>query len=133
MEINRILNDQARQLQLTGRGMDEYLRSVNKTPEQLQEELRPVATRNVTASLVLSKIAEAEKIEVTEDEIKNGINNLSRGIGEDKREEMQKLLDTPQNRDSIKQSLKTRKTIERLTEIAKNTEKPGQEIKEEKK
>ena len=131
MEINRILNDQARQLQLTGRGMDEYLRSVNKTPEQLQEEMRPLATRNVTASLVLSKIAEAEKIEVTEDEIKNGINNLSRGIGEDKREEMQKLLDTPQNRDSIKQSLKTRKTIERLTEIAKNTEKPGQETKEE--
>ncbi len=131
LEINRILNDQARQLQLTGRGMDEYLRSINKTAEQLQEELRPVATRNVTASLVLGKIAEAEKIEVSEDDIKNGINNMSRSIGEEKREEMQKFLDTPQNRESIKQSLKTRKTIERLTEIAKNTEKPVQETKEE--
>jgi trigger factor len=133
LEINRILNDQAQQLQLTGRGMDEYLRSINKTAEQLQEELRPVAIRNVTASLVLGKIAEAEKIEISEDDIKNGINNMSRSIGEEKREEMQKLLDTPQNRESIKQSLKTRKTIERLTEIAKNTEKPVQETKEEKK
>lgn len=131
LEINRILNEQARQLQLTGRGMDEYLRSINKSPEQLQEELRPAATRNVTVSLVLSKIAEAEKIEVTDEEINDGIKNMSRSIGEDKREEMQKLLDTPQNRESIKQSLRTRKTIERLTEIAKNTEKPIQEIKEE--
>jgi trigger factor len=131
LEINRILNDQARQLQLTGRGMDEYLRSINKTAEQLQEELRPVATRNITASLVLGKIAEAEKIEVSEEDISNGINNMSRSVGEDKSGEMKKLLDTPQNRESIKQSLKTHKTIERLTEIAKNTEKPVQETKEE--
>jgi trigger factor len=133
LEINRILNDQARQLQLTGRGMDEYLKSINKTAEQLQEELRPVATRNVTASLVLGRIAEAEKIEVSEEDINNGIKNMSRSIGEDKREEMLKILDTPQNRESLKQSLKTRKTIERLTEIAKNTEKPVQETKEEEK
>jgi trigger factor len=133
LEINRIINDQARQLQLTGRGMDDYLRSINKTAEQLQEELRPVAQKNVAASLVLSKIAETEKIEVTEDEINNGISNMVRGIGEDKKEEMRKLLDTPQNRQSITQSLKTRKTIERLTDIAKNTGESGKETKEEEK
>ncbi len=123
LEISRIINDQARQLQMTGQGMDDYLRSINKTPEQLQEDLRPIAIRNINASLVLSKIAEQEKIEVTEDEIKNGINNMVRGIGDDKKEEMIKLLDTPQNRQSITQSLKTRKTIERLTDIAKNDSK----------
>jgi trigger factor len=122
LEINRIINDQARQLQMTGQGMDDYLRSIKKTPEQLQEDLRPIAIRNVNASLVLSKISEMEKIEVSEDEIKNGINNMVRSIGDDKKEEMIKLLDTPQNRQSITQSLKTRKTIERLTEIAKSTD-----------
>ena len=61
-----------------------------------------------------------EKIEVTEEEILNGINNMVRSIGQDKQEEMRKLLDTPQTRQSITQSLKTRKTIERLTDIAKN-------------
>jgi len=131
LEINRIINDQARQLQLSGRGMDEYLRSINKTAEQLQEELRPIAKKNVAASLVLSKIAETEKIEVTEDEISNGIGNMVRSIGEDKKADMLKLLDTPQNRQSITQSLKTRKTIERLTNIAKNTGDSGQETKEE--
>jgi len=133
LEINRIINDQARQLQMSGHGMDDYLRSVNKTPEQLQEELRPVAQKNVAASLVLSKIAEAEKIEVTEDEINNGINNMCRGIEQEKQEQMRKLLDTPQTRQSLTQSLKTRKTIERLTDIAKNTGVSGKETKEEEK
>jgi trigger factor len=131
LEINRIINDQARQLQMSGRGMDEYLRSLNKTPEQLQEELRPVAQKNIAASLVLSKIAETEKIEVTEEEILNGINNMVRGIGEDKKEEMRKLLDTPQTRQSMTQTLKTRKTIERLADIAKEAGETDQEIKKE--
>jgi trigger factor len=124
LEINRIINDQMRQLQMTGRGMDDYLRSINKTPEQLQEDLRPIAVRNVNASLVLSKISEAEKLEVTEEEIKNGIDNMVRGIGDDKKDDMVKLLDTPQNRQSFTQSIKTRKAIERLTDIAKNTNSP---------
>ncbi|MBN2238376.1 MAG: trigger factor, partial [Dehalococcoidales bacterium] len=131
MEINRILSDQVRQLQMSGHGVDEYLKSINKTAEQLQEEMRPVAIRNITASLVLSKIAEVEKIEVTEEDITNGIGNMSRGMSEDKQEEMRKLLDTPKTRDSIKQSILTRKTIERLSEIAKNTEEPVKETKEE--
>jgi trigger factor len=133
MEVDRIINDQARQMQYSGQGMDDYLRSINKTPEQLQEDLRPVAIRNVNASLVLSKIAETEKIEATEEDINNGINNMVKGLQGEKTEEMRKLLDTPQNRSSMKQTLKTRKTIERITEIAKNADESGKEKKEEEK
>jgi len=132
LEINRILNEQARQLQMSGRGMDEYLQSINKTAEQLREELRPVATKNVAASLVMSKVAEAEKIEVTESDIDNGISNMTRGTAEDKMEELRKMLDTPQTRESLKQSLRTRKTIERLAEIAKKDEEPRKETKAKK-
>ncbi len=133
LEINRIINEQARQLQMSGQSMDQYLQSINKTPEQLQEELRPVATKNVTASLVLSQISTDEKIEVTESDIENGINNMTRSAADDRKEEMRKLLDTPQTRESIKQSLKTRKTIERLIEIAKKPRKSPRKKKEEKK
>ncbi len=131
LEINRMINEQARQLQLTGQGMDQYLKSINKTAEQLQEDLRPVATKNVSASLVLGKIAEKEKIEVTEEDIANGINNMTRNVAADKKEEFRRLLDTPRTRESLEQSLKTRKTIERLSEIAKNTGETKKEPKEE--
>jgi trigger factor len=132
-EIKRIINDQARQLQTTGQGMDDYLRSVNKTQEQLQEELRPVAVRNINASLVLSKIAEEEKIEVTDEEIKDVIYKMVSSIGDDKKEEIINMLDTPQNRQSLTHTIKTRKTIERLTDIAKTTKKAAKKATKKKK
>jgi trigger factor len=131
LEIERILKDQDRQMQMAGQNIDDCLKSINKTAEQLVEDLRPIAKRNVAASLVLSKIAETEKIEVTEDEIMNGINNMVRSIGQDKQDEMRKLLDTPQTRQSLTQSIKTRKVIERLTDIAKNKGESVEEKKEE--
>lgn len=133
MEIERIIEEQARQLQMAGRGIDEYLRSVNKTPEQLQTELRPMATRNVTASLLLRQLAEAEKIEVSEADIDARLDNMILGVDEAKKADMRKLFDNPQTRTSLRQSLVARKTVERLSEIAKNTGKPGKEVKEEEK
>jgi trigger factor len=131
LEINRILNEQTRQLQLTGQGMDQYLKSINKTAEQLQEDMRPVAKKNVTAALVLGKISGEEKIDVTKADIENGINNMTQNVADDKKDEFRKLLDSPRTRESLEQSLKTRKTIERLAEIAKNTQGIKQETKEE--
>ncbi len=131
MEVNRILNEQARQLQMTGRGMDEYLKSIEKTPAQLQADLRPVAVKNVTASLLLGKIAELEKIEVTGADIDKRLDNMMLGVEEAKKADMRKLFDTPQTRDSIKQSLLARKTVERLADIAKGMKESTKDTKEE--
>lgn len=133
MEINRLLNDSARQFQMSGRSLDEYLKTVNKTEEELREELRPVATRNVASSLVIGKVAEEEKIEAADAEVDAEIERMTTGAADDKKEELRKLMDTPQARESIKRSLITRKTIGRLVEIAKSTEKTQTEVKEAKK
>ena len=133
MEINRILNEQNRRMQMSGRGMDEYLQSIGKTEEQLREELHPIAIQNVNASLVLGKITEAEKIEVTEGDIDKGIDGMTGSTAEEKRADLRKLLDNPQTRQSIKQTLITRKTIEKLVEIAKNAVESKKETKTTKK
>jgi len=133
MEINRILNEQARQLQMGGRNLEDYLRSVNKTEEQMRGELRPLAAKNITTSLMLGKVAEVEKVELEDSELEAEIDKMTNNVAEDKREEMRKLLDTPQARESIKQPLLTRKVVERLVEIAKSPEKNKAEAKEEKK
>jgi trigger factor len=132
MEINRLLNEQARQLQMSGRGLEEYLKSINKTEEELREELRPVATKNVTGSLALGEVARLEKIEVGDSEVDTAIDGMTKNATEDKKDEMRKFLDNPQTRESIKQSLITRKTIERLVEIAKSPDTPKTEAKEAK-
>jgi len=121
MEINRILNEQNRRMQMSGGGMDDYLKSINKTEEQLREELRPMSIKNVNASLVLGRITEAEKVEVTEEDINASIDGMTGNTAEDKREDLRKLLDNPQTRQSLTQSLMSRKTVDRLVEIAKST------------
>ena len=96
------------------------------------EELRPVAIKNVTGSLVLGKVAEAEKPEVTEADIDAGIDRMTEGVPEDKREEFRKMVDTPETRESINRSMVTRKTIDRLVEIAKGPQKTRKTAKEAK-
>ncbi len=117
-EIDQFLNQQARRLQMGDSGLEEYLKRINKTEEELREELHPQATKRVTRSLVLGKIAEQEKVEVSDLEINTEVENLTGGAAEGK-DRLEKLLNTPQSRQSIGQSLITRKTIQRLVEIAK--------------
>jgi len=117
MEINRLLSERLRYLQREGRSLEEYLGYRNKTEEELREELRPLATKRVTRSLVMGKIAEEEKIEVSDADIEAEIEGMVRSATENK-DELQKFLNTPQSRESIEQLLMTRKTMQRLVEIA---------------
>ncbi|MBA7608772.1 Trigger factor [subsurface metagenome] len=69
---------------------------------------------------MLGKIAQEEKIEVDDGEIDAEIKNMTKDATEN-REEVQKLLSSPENRESVKRLLMTRKTIQRLVEIAKGS------------
>jgi len=116
MEIERLLEQQARWLQESGLGLEEYLSRIKKTGEELREETRPVATKRVTRSLVLNKVAEAEKIEVSDDEVTADLEKLVQGA--EKKAEMKERISSPQVRGSMEQLLATQKTIQRLVEIA---------------
>ncbi|MFC1982659.1 trigger factor [Chloroflexota bacterium] len=131
-EAVRLFDEQSRRMQVGGAGLEEYLKSVNKTEEQLREELRPLATKRVTISLVLGKVVEEEKIEVADSDIDVEIEKMVGNSSENK-EQLQKFLDTQQYRESIKQMLLMRKTIQRLTEIAENADTAKAKGKEKKK
>lgn len=133
VEIDRLINDQTRRLQLDARGLEQYLKGINKTGEQLRDDLRPLAQKRVTRSLVLDKIAEAEKVEVPDADINAEIENILTSAKESDRDDLRKFLDTPHSRESIKLLLLRRKTIAQLVEIAKAAAPaPQQETKEEK-
>lgn len=130
-EIHRMLNEQARQFERQGVNLEEYLKSINKTEAELHEELHPVATKRVTQSLVLGKVAEAEEVEVSEKEIDEEIETMLKNAT-DKKDELQRALNAPPSRGSIRQILLTRKTVDRLVEIAGNKKrekgKPKKEV-----
>ncbi len=142
-EVDRILKEQERQMGSSGKGLDDYLKRIGKSEAQLREDLEPVARKNIVASLVLGKISEVENVEVTEEDIDNGIRKMCNNVSEDQRDMFFNMINTERTRESLMSSLKTRKTIEHLTGIAKTEDdKPktvekspdegaGDEIKEE--
>ena len=117
MEIGRMLNQR---FQRGRQELEEYLGSINKTEEELHEELHPLATKRVIRSLVFGKVVEEEKIEVSESEVDAEIANMIDSATENK-DELEKILHNPQARESIEQSLITRQTVQRLAEIAKGS------------
>lgn len=124
-EIDHMLSDQAGQFRGGRQGMEEYLRNMGKTSDELREELRPEATRRVTHSLVLSKLAEEEKIEVSPAEVDADVETMVRGAGE-KGEELRRLFASAPARQSIERALLTRKTVQRLIEISSTPEGAGE-------
>jgi len=134
-EVHRLIDEQSTRLQMQGANLEQYLSSINKTEEELHEEMHPVAEKRVAQSLVLGKIAEEEKIEVNDSEVDAEIEEMTQNATEN-RDKLKDALNTPQTRDSIKQTLLTRKTLQLLTDIAqskKEDKKKTQKQKEEEK
>jgi len=122
-EIDRLLKDEARYLGY--REVEDYLKRISRTEEELRQELRPIARKRVINTLVLDKVAEEEKIEITPSEVDNKVEEIV-SKAEDK-EKMQQFLALPQVRGSIAESLRTEKTVDWLVQIASGNQ--GEEAK----
>ena len=113
-EITGLLRDEAQRLGF--RELEDYLKRSGKTEEELKQELRPIAKKRLIQGLVLGKLAEEEKIEISSSEVDNKVDEITNSA-EDK-ENARQFLSLPQVRQSIEQSLLTQKTMDRLSQIA---------------
>lgn len=116
-EIERLIAAQESELQANKISLEDYLRSQNKSREELREELRPIATKNISGSLALGRLAEEEKIEVAAEEVDEEIEVMAQNAGE-QGENMRQLFQSPGTRKSLENVLITRKTVQRLVDIA---------------
>jgi len=113
-EITGLLRDEAQRLGF--RELADYLKKTSKTEEELKQELCPIAKKRLMQGLVLGKLAEEEKIEISSSEVDNKVYEITNDA-EDK-EKVRQFLSLPQVRQSIEQSLHTQKTMDRLSQIA---------------
>jgi len=120
MEIDHALKEQLQHMQEKGTSMEEYLQNINKTEEQLREDMKPAAEKRVSSSLLFSKIVDEEKTEVTHVEIDEHIEEMIKSAGENK-DQMRAFMNNPQTKESIKQMLITQNTMKKLVEIAGGT------------
>jgi trigger factor len=113
-EINGLLRNEAQRLGF--REITDYLKRANKTEGEIKQELHPIAQKRLTQSLVLGKLAEEEKIEISSSEVDNKVDEIANDA-EDK-EKAKQFFSLPQVRQSIEQSLRTQKTMDKLLQIA---------------
>jgi trigger factor len=118
--------------QLAGQGMDpnQFLAMQGKTREELIEESKPDAERELKRESVVTAIAEAEEIEVTDEEL---VENLAH-TAEHERTTPEKLLERlrKSGRDAMLiEDIKARKAIELITEAAKPVPLPDEPEPEE--
>ena len=115
-EIDNIVNEEARNFDDGVKGLENYLGNAKKTIEQHREDLRPAATDRVKAYLITSKIAEEEKIEVSDDELNEAIESMVKG-DEAKAENVRGVFSMPEPRASLRNMLAINKTMDLLTKM----------------
>jgi trigger factor len=120
-EVEMMLDEQKNQLAQAQVNLDDYLKHVNKTVDDLKAEMEPTAIRKVRGSLVLSQISEEEKIEVADDEVTAEVEKMV-PADENEAKRFREAFTNPVARASVMRSLRTRKTLERLVEIATSKE-----------
>lgn len=110
----------------TGRDdFERYLERIGKTEEEFLAELRPIADDRVRRSLVLTAVAEAEHLDVTDAEIDAEVQRLVSSAPEWRSDELRELFGSESGRRSLRNSLLTRKTLERLEAIASGQTEPA--------
>jgi len=119
-EIDNLVGQQMQRWQMDEKGLDEYLASIKKTAAELREEFRPVAIRSLKQSLVMTEIARGEDIKVEKEDISTEIENMTKDLPSDRKQQLLGLLTVPQNQMNVASSVATRKTLERIIEIAKS-------------
>ncbi len=118
-QIERMLRELKQNLAYRGQTYDEFLKAEGKSEEEYKTLiLAPEATSRVRASLVLSEIAEAEKIEVTNEELEARLIQLKTQY---KDPGMQAELMKPEARRDIAARLLTEKTVNVLVDFASIT------------
>ena len=76
-EMDRMVHELNNQLRYQGMSVAQYLEFIGKDMAAFKEELRPDAERQVKTRLVLMGIVEAEKIEVSEEELEEELNMMA--------------------------------------------------------
>lgn len=112
-------NDFEQNLVYRGMTLDQYLDQSGQTKEEFEKtELLENAERRARTSLVLTEIAEAEKLQVSREELDMRLQMLKGQYQQD--EKMQEELEKPESRRDIASQLLTEKTIEKLVQYATN-------------
>ncbi len=124
-QVERMVEDLADRLAQMRLNLVQYLRGTGRTEEQLREEFRPQARRILLEQLVLDAVAEAEGIEVSDDDVRAEAESIGGPAGA-ARDQVMEFFTQGAGRDHLTNIIRRRRALERLVEIAASPEPPAE-------
>lgn len=99
--------------------LEEYMDIMKKSEEDLREETRVTVEEQLRRSYLLTQVAESEGIEPNDEDVETEIEEMATQAGE-QGQQVRELFMSQENRDSVSRSLRSRRTVQRLVDIAKS-------------
>ncbi|MBE6046309.1 MAG: trigger factor [Clostridiales bacterium] len=109
-EINSSLQQFDQQLRVQGMDLNTYIQYMGEDMESFRENIREDAFKKTKTRMLVAKIVDQEEFEVSEDEIKEYLEDMAKQYGM----EVDKLVEAigPQNIETVSGDLKMRKAID---------------------
>ncbi len=114
-EIEHFLADRRMALQRMNVDMNDYLRYTGKTAEEFRDEARATSIERLERTYALRALAEAEGIEVSEEELSERLESMRASVPADRLDEVD--FDSDETVAAVRSNLKVEKVVDRLVEI----------------
>lgn len=119
-QVEVMIDEFAQRISQQGLSFEQYMQFSGLTVDKLKDQVRPDAVKRIKSSLVLEKIAEEEKIEVTEDDVKAEAEKMAAAYGMESDKILEMLGDS--EKDSMKKDLAIQKAIALIMDNVKESE-----------
>lgn len=114
-QANLIREDILRNLQARGTTLEDYLKHSKQTKESWEKDVKEAAKNRVIGHIVVAKLGEELKIEVTDKEVEQQVAELQHVYA--KSPEMLADLQTPEAVASIRNRIRVNKTMDKLADL----------------
>ena len=90
-ETNRLVREFSEKLQYQGLKLEDYLKYCNTNLDNFKATLKDEANKRIGYRLIMDAVVEAEKLEVTDEELEAGIDETSKQYGMEKEEFLKQI------------------------------------------
>ncbi len=115
--VEEMLGNMEQRLMSQGVSLENYLKYTNSNIDDMKENLRPDAERNLKQTLVIDAVAKAENIQITDEDIDREINRMSEEMKQEA-EVIKKIIEGQGQMDYIKKSIIRDKTVQFMLDKA---------------
>ncbi len=115
-EVDNMLKDFEQRLSYQGLKLDQYLKMLGKTEEEMRKEYEPQAIEGIKSRLAIEAVIKAEKIEATDKEVDDKVKEMAKNYG---RENDETFLKNENVRNYLKEGIESEKAIDFLVKNAK--------------